>query len=59
MPEKVITEKEIYRPISRMKIHSKKVLRAGEMTQWLRALAALPEDPGSNPSTHTVVGNCL
>jgi hypothetical protein len=22
------------------------------MALWLRALAALPEDPGSNPSTH-------
>ena len=27
-----------------------------EMAQWLKALAAaLPEDPGSNPSTHMVV----
>ena len=26
--------------------------QAGEMAQWLRALAALPEDPGSVPSTH-------
>ena len=26
---------------------------AGEMVQWLRALATLPEDPGSIPSTHT------
>jgi len=25
--------------------------RAGEMARWLRALAALPEDPGSTPST--------
>ena len=23
------------------------------MAQWLRALAALAEDPGSNPRTHT------
>jgi hypothetical protein len=26
--------------------------RAGEMTQWLRALAALAEDSNSIPSTH-------
>jgi len=25
---------------------------AGEMVQWLRALAAFPEDSGSIPSTH-------
>lgn len=24
---------------------------AGEMTQWLKALGALPEDPGSVPKT--------
>jgi hypothetical protein len=27
---------------------------AGEMAQWLRALAALPEDLGWIPSTHMV-----
>lgn len=27
---------------------------AGEMTAWFRALAALPEDPVSVPSTHMV-----
>ena len=26
---------------------------AGEMTQWLKALAVLPEDPGPVSSTHT------
>jgi hypothetical protein len=26
--------------------------RAGEMAQWLRALAALPEDLSSNPSNY-------
>lgn len=26
-------------------------LRAGEMSQWLKALAAFLEDPGSSPST--------
>ena len=26
--------------------------RAREMAQWLRALAALPEDPSSVPNTH-------
>jgi len=28
---------------------------AGEMAQWLRALAALPKDWGSIPSTHMAV----
>ena len=27
--------------------------KAGEMAQWLRALAALPEDQSSDLSTHT------
>lgn len=30
---------------------------AGEVAQWLRALAALPEVPGLIPSTHN--GNCV
>jgi hypothetical protein len=28
------------------------VKRAGEMSQWLRTLAVLAENPGSIPSTH-------
>jgi hypothetical protein len=32
---------------------------AGEMAQWLRALAALLEDPGFIPSTHTAAHSCL
>ena len=28
------------------------------MTQWLRALAALPEEPGSIPSNQMAVHNC-
>ena len=32
---------------------------AGEMAQWLRALAALPEVPRSIPSTHMVAHNHL
>jgi hypothetical protein len=32
---------------------------AGEMTQWLKALDALPEDPGSIPSTHMEVHSYL
>ena len=32
---------------------------AGEMAQWLRALSALAEDPGSIPSTHMVAKNPL
>ncbi|CAO2608825.1 hypothetical protein LEMLEM_LOCUS13963 [Lemmus lemmus] len=30
-----------------------------EMAQRLRALTALPEDPGSIPSTHMAAHNCL
>ena len=32
---------------------------AGEMAQWLRALTAPPEDPGSIPSTHMAARSCL
>lgn len=31
----------------------------GKMVPWLRAYAALPEDWGSNPSTHTVANGHL
>ena len=34
-------------------------LEAGEMAQWLRALAALAMDLGSVPSTYMMVNNCL
>ena len=37
----------------------KKIPRAGEMAQQLRALAVLVEDQGSIPSTHMAVHNCL
>jgi hypothetical protein len=30
-----------------------------EMAQWLRALATLPENPGSIPSTDMAAHNCL
>ena len=33
------------------------VCGAGEMAQWLRTLDALPEDPGSSPSTHMETHN--
>ena len=33
--------------------------RAGEMAQGLRALAALPEDPGSIPSNHMPAHICM
>ena len=33
--------------------------RAGEMTQWLRALAALPKVMNSIPSNHMVANNHL
>lgn len=32
---------------------------AGEMGQWLRMLTALSEEPGSVPSTHIRLHNCL
>ena len=32
---------------------------AGELSQWLGALAALPEVPASTPSTHMFAHNCL
>jgi hypothetical protein len=32
---------------------------AGEMAQWLKALAAFPEALGSIPSTHVAAHNCL
>ena len=34
-------------------------LGAGEMTQWLRALTALPKDLSSNPSNHMVAHSYL
>ena len=37
----------------------KLVSGAGEVAQQLRALASLPEDPGSVPSTHMAAHNCL
>jgi hypothetical protein len=33
-------------------------LGAGEMAQWLKALASIPEYPGSIPSTHMEAHNC-
>ena len=41
-----VTQKKVY-------------IGAREMVQWLRALATLPEDPGSIPSTHKAACNCL
>jgi hypothetical protein len=35
----------------------KRSLGAGEMAQWFRALAALPEGLSSNPSNHMVAHN--
>ena len=39
--------------------NTKEYLRAGEMAQWLRALAALPEVLSSIPNNHMVVHNHL
>ena len=33
----------------------KDIYWAGETAQWLRALAALPEDPGTVPRTHVAI----
>lgn len=33
--------------------------RAGKITQWLRTLDGLPEDPGFDPSTYTAANNHL
>lgn len=33
--------------------------RACQMDQWLKALAALPEDPASVPSPDKAVHNCV
>ena len=35
------------------------IIGSGEVAQWLRGLTALPEDPGSIPSTHMDTHNCL
>ena len=39
--------------------HRKFKGRPGEMVQWLRAVAGVPEDPGSIRSTHLAAHNCL
>ena len=39
--------------------HGKEDYWAGEMTQWLRALTALPKALSSNPSNHMVTHNHL
>jgi hypothetical protein len=42
-----------------IKVPKKLRTGAGEMAEWLRALLALPEDPGSIPSTLMAAYNCL
>lgn len=44
---------------TRRQLLSKKHWRGLEMAQWLRARDALPEDPGSVPSTHPATHNHL
>jgi len=48
-----------YSQLNNCKVLEKVIFRAGEMAQWLRALAALSKDPSSIPSTHVAVQNCL
>ena len=31
-------------------------LRAGELAQWVKVLAAKPKDPSSSPGSHSVGG---
>jgi hypothetical protein len=40
-------------------INKKNIVWAGEMAQWLRALAVLPKVLSSNPSNHMVAHNHL
>lgn len=53
--------KQISRAVRRSRVLDTKIGQSGtgEMTQWLRALAALPEDPGLIPSTHVAAHNSL
>ncbi|CAH6901579.1 Dclk2 [Phodopus roborovskii] len=46
-------------PVLNKQQRNKKGEETGEMAQWLRALAALPEDLGSVPSTHMATHSCL
>lgn len=36
-----------------------KIVGAGEMAQWLKVLAVLPEEPGSISSIHIAAHNCM
>lgn len=40
-------------------VNKKFYSQAGDMAQWLRALAILPEDPGSIPNILMMAYNCL
>ena len=42
-----------------LKYTLKIISMSGELAQWLKALPALPEDPGLIPSTHMVAYNSL
>jgi len=54
------THTHTHSPFSVNKITFKNVVTgAGEMAQWIRALAVLPEDPSSIPSNHMVAHNSL
>jgi len=46
-------------PFTLIILFKKKYLGAGEMTQWLRALTALPEVLSSIPSNHVVTHDHL
>ena len=41
-----------------MKIVYYEYPQAGEVAQWLAVMTALPEDPGSIPSTHRAAHSC-
>jgi hypothetical protein len=39
--------------------HNRDINGGEEMAQWIRVLAALPEDPGSIPRSHIAIHNNL
>ena len=42
-----------------LSLSHKQCTKAGELAQWLRARAALAENPGSTPSTHKAAHNSV
>jgi hypothetical protein len=57
LSRKTNKNKKTKKPKTKNNNNNKKTLRAGEMAQWLRALAALLKVMSSNPSNHMVAHN--